>query len=98
MKIFIGGMKEHHQRAFASEFPGVDFEFAAYTDPDRKWRARAVSCDLVIVDQSRCRHSTVDVLRKDLGPTHIFFTDSKAHMREIIMEAIVNGKVGYPYS
>lgn len=98
MKIFIGGMKLHHQRAFALEFPEVEFEFAAYDDPDRKWRARAVSCDIVIVDQSRCTHRVVKALRKDLNDTRIHFTDSKAHMREIIKEAITNGKVGYRYT
>lgn len=97
MKIFVGGMKEHHQRAFASEFPSVEFEFAAYTDADRKWRARAAGCDIVIVDQSRCSHRVVRGLRKDIGEKRIHFTDSKAHMREIIKEALVNGKVGYRY-
>lgn len=98
MKIFIGGMKEHHQRAFASEFPGVEFEFAAYTDADHKWRARAIRCDMVIIDQSRCSHRVVNGLRKDLGQTHIYFTDSKAHMREIIKEVLANGKAGYRYA
>lgn len=97
MKIFIGGMKEHHQRAFASEFPDVDLAFATFTDHPRKWLSAAARSDIVIVDQSRCSHTITDILRKNLR-THIYFTDSKAHMREIIKEATANGKVGYRYT
>lgn len=97
MKIFVGGMKVHHQRAFSSEFPAVDLAFATYEDSPRRWLAAALHSDIVIVDQSRCSHKTVDLLRANLR-THIYFTDSKAHMREIIKEAIANGKVGYRYT
>lgn len=97
MKIFIGGMKEHHQRAFAAEFPNVDFAFAAYHDRPQRWITGATRSDIVIVDQSRCTHTLVDMLRKNVR-SPLWFTDSKAHMREIIKEAITNGKVGYRYA
>ena len=96
MKIFIGGMKVHHQRAFSQQFPEADLVFAAYEDSPRRWLANAKGADIVIVDQSRCNHKISNLLRTMRVP--LYFTDSKAHMREIIKEALVNGKVGYRYT
>lgn len=97
MKIFVGGMKDHHQRAFSDEFPHIEFEFAAFTDPIRKWARRAKHCDIIIIDQSRCSHTIVEHMRRAIHKP-FYFTDSKAHMREIIKEATANGKVGYRYT
>ena len=96
MKIFIGGLKIHHQQAFAQQFPGADLVFAAFEERAQRWLAKAKDCDLVIVDQSRCTHTITNALRTMRQP--LYFTDSKAHMREIIKEAITNGKVGYRYT
>lgn len=96
VKIFIGGIKPHHQQRFARAYPQVTFEFAAFEDPVRVWLRGVKHSEHVIIDQSRCSHKMVMYLqcRNDIA---IYFTDSKAFMRTIIEEILAHGKAEYIY-
>lgn len=83
MKIFIGGMKKHHQEKFKKLHPDVRFTFACYEDGLDTWAAEARRADYVIIDQSRCSHKIVEHIRKRVRQ-HVYFTDSKAVMHQII--------------
>lgn len=97
MKVFIGGMKKHHQKKFVREHPDVEFTFAAYDDPDRVWYREAGKAQYVIIDQSRCSHRIADAMRATL---HIpmYFTDSKNKMHMVINDLNLRGSYHQVYT
>jgi len=97
MKIFIGGMKKHHQEKFRRLFPDVEFTFASFEDNSTRWIGQANKADYCIVDQSRCTHSLKDQLQKYVRAP-VLFTDRKAHMKSIVQEIMQHGKAGYSYA
>jgi len=97
VKIFVGGMKKHHQERFVRMHPDVEFTFAAFDDPIPKWAREAGKAQYAIIDQSRCEHKTIAYLRCH-SVAQLFFTDSKAKMHEIIDDLRRDGSYQQVYT
>jgi hypothetical protein len=96
VKIFVGGLRKHHQENLERRYPTVDFSFASFDDSWDRWREKARHVDVVIIDQSRCNHTITDHMKKYIRvPVH--FTDRKPRIRELIEELMAHGTTDHSY-
>jgi len=63
MKIFVGGLLSARRGRFKRAFPGVEFLFASDQESPRVWLRRAKQADVAVIDQARCSHKIVDLLK-----------------------------------
>lgn len=63
MKIFIGGLLPVRQDRFKQLYPDVEFLFASDQERPQRWLSRAKKADVVIIDQARCSHKVVNLLK-----------------------------------
>lgn len=84
MKIFIGGLLPIRQHRIRQTFPHLEFEFASDQEALHRWISRAKRADVVILDQGRCNHTIVDMLKASRVAYQ--FADGNAAIKKIIGE------------